>query len=73
MSYMYGICCVPLVKNTFFKSPSLSRKSSDSESQKSVLGFYGFMIRFWICPQKITAKGVFGFGKTVISAVLIKF
>ena len=53
MSYMYGIYCVPLVKNTFFKSPPLPKKCSDCEShQKSGLGFYGFMIRFWICPKK---------------------
>ena len=56
---MYRICCVPLVKNTFFKSPPLPKKRSDCESQKSGLGFYGFMIRFWI---RITAKYVFGFG-----------
>ena len=50
MSYMYGICCVPLVKNSFFKSlPLPKKKRSDCESQKSGLGFYGFMIRFWIC------------------------
>ena len=55
-----------------FSNP-FPKKRSDCESQKSELGFdpknplrvlcgfYGFMIRFWICPQE-NAKSVFGFG-----------
>ena len=67
-SYMYGICRVPflfrkpLVKITFFKS--FAKKTLrlwiskiqiwiwSEESTQLECGFYGFMIRFWICPKK---------------------
>ena len=58
----------PLVKNTFFKSfPKKTLRLWISKiriciwSEESTLSFYGFMIRFWICPKK-NAKSVFGFG-----------
>ena len=67
MSYMYGTCCVPflfrkpLVKSTFFKSfpqktfrlwISKIRIWIWSEESTHECGFYGFMIRFWICQKK---------------------
>ena len=70
MSYMYGICCAPvlfgkpLAKNIF--SNPFPKKCSVCESQKSGFGliprihpecgFYGFVIRFWIFPKKPTLK-----------------
>ena len=63
----------PLVKNTFFKSPPppppkknaqiVKLKYPDLDLIRRIqpeCGFYGFMIRFWICSQK--AKSVFGLG-----------
>ena len=66
MSYMNGICCVPflfeepLVKNTFFKSfpvkkQTVNLKNPDLDLIRTThpeCRFYGFMIRFWICPKK---------------------
>ena len=62
MSYMYGICCVPFLfsKNRLSKilfSNPFPKKRSDVNLDlirriHSECGFYGFMIRFWICPQK---------------------
>ena len=65
MSYMYGICCAPvlfgkpLAKNIF--SNPFPKKCSVCESQKSGFGliprihpecgFYRFVIRFWIFPK----------------------
>ena len=73
---MYGICCVPflfgkpLVKNTFFKSfpkknaPQIvNLKNPDFDLIRRIhpeCGFYGFTIRFWICPKN--AKSIFGSG-----------
>ena len=51
----------PLVKNTFFKSfpkknaQIVNLKNPDFDFIRRIhpeCGFYGFMIRFWICPQK---------------------
>ena len=51
----------PLVKNTFFKSfpkknaEIVNLKNPDFDFIRRIhpeCGFYGFMIRFWICPPK---------------------
>ena len=51
----------PLVKNTFFKSfppknaQIVNLKNPDLYLIRRIhpeCGFYGFMIRFWICPKK---------------------
>ena len=68
MSYMYGICYVPFFsKNRLSKVPSsnpfppqknaqiVNFKNRDLDLIRRIhleCGFYGFMIRFWICPQK---------------------
>ena len=68
MSYMYGICYVPFFsKNRLSKVPSsnpfppqknaqiVNLKNWDLDLIRRIhpeCGFYGFMIRFWICPPK---------------------
>ena len=67
MSYMQDICYVPfflekpLVKSTFFKSfppknvQIVNLKNLDLDLIRRIhseCGFYGFMIRLWICPKK---------------------
>ena len=67
MSYMNGICWFhfpfgkPLVKNTFFKSfpkknaQIVNLKNPDLDLIRRIhpeCGFYGFMIRLWICTKK---------------------
>ena len=61
---MYHFCSENRLSKILFSNP-FPQKLSDCESQKSTpeCGFYGFMIRFWIC-QKKPAKSVFGFGNT---------
>ena len=74
MSYMYGIYCVQFFfrksacQKYFFQI--LSQKTLRLWMSKirwlwiheihPECGFYGFVIRFWICPKN--AKSVFGFG-----------
>ena len=77
MSYMQDICYVPfflekpVVKSTFFKSfppknvQIVNLKNLDLDLIRRIhpeCGFYGFMIRLWICPKN--ANSVFGFGNT---------
>ena len=60
---MYHFCSENRLTKILFSNP-FPKKRSDCESQKSgfgfdsknpprvLCGFYGFMIRFWICPPK---------------------
>ena len=66
----------PLVKNTFFKSfppknaQIVNLKNLDFDFIRRIhpeCGFYGFVIRFWICTKKLKIrfwirKSGFGFG-----------
>ena len=65
-----NISSVTICQKYFFRILS-QKKGSDCESQKSGFrfdpknpltesGFYGFMIRFWICPKRRKIR--FGFG-----------
>ena len=68
MSDMYGICGVPCLwenrlSKTLFSNPFPKKKNAQVVNLKNPdldwirrihpgCEFYGFMIRFWICPKK---------------------
>ena len=55
MSYMYGICCVPLVKNTFFKSHPSHKNARIVNPKTPDLDFMDSWSAFGFA-QKITAE-----------------
>ena len=72
MSYMYGISCVPFyLRKT---APIVNLKKPDLDLIRRIhpeCGFYGFMIRFWICAKN--AKSVIRIKVFSKNAPLVEF